>query len=171
MKSMVKEILCRSLIELCETHDLTKITVTQLVDHAQMSRQTFYNHFQDINELIAYIPIQTISEGDAPLFCEENIRRAYQFSLDHEAFFKQLPFHEGQNNFRETYQDWAKETYYEKFITPLLDSRERESRMIAIDLYCIGATGIFLEWCKQDLSWNIDNLIKAHEEILPAFMK
>ena len=55
MSINVKEILANGLLELVEHHTLDSITVKKLLDYTGISRQSFYNHFLDKNDLIQYI--------------------------------------------------------------------------------------------------------------------
>lgn len=38
-------------LRMCDTQKLSDITVTSLIAEAHTARQTFYNHFEDINGL------------------------------------------------------------------------------------------------------------------------
>ena len=51
----IKEILANGLLDLCHKKDLSQITVKDLLEATGVSRQTFYNHFLDKNDLIQYI--------------------------------------------------------------------------------------------------------------------
>lgn len=51
----IKEILVNSLLDLIETTPLESISIRKLLEHSKISRQTFYNHFLDKNDLIQYI--------------------------------------------------------------------------------------------------------------------
>ena len=51
----IKEILANGLLDLCHKKDLSQITVKDLLETTGVSRQTFYNHFLDKNDLIQYI--------------------------------------------------------------------------------------------------------------------
>ena len=59
-----KKLYCDAFLQLCETRDLSSITVTNVIEAAGTARQTFYNHFSDINELIGYIPINSLRLTD-----------------------------------------------------------------------------------------------------------
>lgn len=47
-----KERFLEAFLELCEEKELTKISVTDLVEKCETTRQTFYYHFKNIDELI-----------------------------------------------------------------------------------------------------------------------
>ena len=51
----VKNIIASALLELCETKSLEALTVKQILEKSGVSRQTFYNHFIDKNDLIQYV--------------------------------------------------------------------------------------------------------------------
>lgn len=48
----IKEILANGLLDLGYKKDLSQITVKDLLEATGVSRQTFYNHFLDKNDLI-----------------------------------------------------------------------------------------------------------------------
>ncbi len=52
---ITRNALARSLKKLMLTVPLTKITIQQLVDDCGVTRHTFYNHFQDIYELLGWL--------------------------------------------------------------------------------------------------------------------
>ena len=52
---MMQNALARSLEKLMLTIPLNKITVQQIADDCGVTRHTFYNHFQDIYELLGWI--------------------------------------------------------------------------------------------------------------------
>ena len=54
MASKAKVALINTFLELSKTESLDKITVTKLVEVCGISRQTFYYHFNDIDEMIKW---------------------------------------------------------------------------------------------------------------------
>lgn len=55
MAISMKQLLAQSLLTLCKSIPLSSITIQQLLNDTGMSRQTFYNHFKDKQDLIQYI--------------------------------------------------------------------------------------------------------------------
>lgn len=51
-----------SLTDLAKHHPFNKITVKMLCDHAQLSRNAFYFHYKDINDLLRSIEDDIVSE-------------------------------------------------------------------------------------------------------------
>lgn len=99
----VDNLLFEALLELAEEMPLRKISVKALCDKAGVARQTFYNHFVDINELISWGPFHYVSAHSEYSYDINGIRAAYEFALAHKGFFAQLPHHSGQNSFRESF--------------------------------------------------------------------
>ena len=54
MSNMTKRALAFSLKKLLAQSPLDKITVQNIVDDAEVSRKTFYYHFQDIYDLLEW---------------------------------------------------------------------------------------------------------------------
>lgn len=55
MSALAKTALANSLKELLTKKTSNKITIINIVDNCGLNRQTFYYHFQDIYELLAYV--------------------------------------------------------------------------------------------------------------------
>lgn len=54
MAQKAKNALVNAFLEIVEKEEFEKITVTALVEKCNISRQTFYYHFNDIEELLSY---------------------------------------------------------------------------------------------------------------------
>lgn len=54
MASKAKYMIVNAFLKLIETEEYDKITVTSLVEECDISRQTFYYHFDDVEEMIAF---------------------------------------------------------------------------------------------------------------------
>ena len=69
-RKITKDFLAESFIELVEKRPVAKITITDITDNCEYSQPTFYNHFKDKYDLIAWIARNNaqkiISENDDP---------------------------------------------------------------------------------------------------------
>lgn len=111
-RQVMKEHYAAVLMDMCETRRLVDISVTDVVEQAGTAKQTFYNHFADINDLICYVASKLIFSDDYRYVDPECSRRALTESLRHRGFFCQLGTLHGQNNYWETYLAWMKRYYY-----------------------------------------------------------
>lgn len=166
-----KELYCEALLRMCETQRLGKITVTSLIKETGTARQTFYNNFRDINDLVSFIPIHYLTTGGVPINAIENIRHAFVYAQHHKGFFSQLPDHAGQNNFRDTIVSWLQEASHEEHIDPSLPPDEQLLLKLKIDVYLYGIVDVFLQWCKTGLEWSFEVVLDAIWECSPAFLR
>lgn len=169
--NLTKKLYCDALLSLSESRKLSDITVTALVAQAGTARQTFYNHFDDINDLIGYLTTNILETYVRPAYFAETVFEAYAFAIDHKSFFCQLPFHEGQNNFRETFISFMRELLREEFIDKDMTEAETLYRTIAIDQATIGVTDMFLEWCRNQMQWPIEMLVRVQYDSTPSFIR
>lgn len=54
MATKTKDLIVNSFLKLMCSEDFDKITVTELVNNCQISRQTFYYHFDDIEKMLEW---------------------------------------------------------------------------------------------------------------------
>ena len=170
-KDLMKRHYAETLLAMCEEQPLSSITVTALVKRAGTAKQTFYNHFRDLNDLVNYIPQEFIILAGFTAFSPNAIRKTYRFAARHKGFFKALASHAGQNNFRDEFIAFAEEAAYKAFLPEGLSEQERLERKLAIDLYTIGVVDHGLKWCDAGLEWPPDMLARVHAESAPAFMR
>lgn len=168
---LMEKHLCGTFMEMCKSMRIEKISATALIRKAGCARQTFYNHFQDINDLIRFIPINYLQTTLTDMHDSDGVKNAYLYALDHPAFFTQLPRLKGQNDFRETFSYWLQNAFYELYLPEGMPAEEALERKLSIDMYCYGITDIFLEWCKSGLSWPLETVLRVQSSARPDFME
>jgi len=89
MSQITKKALAASLKHLLEQKPLSKITVTDITNDCEVSRHTFYYHFQDIYDLMEWI---YQSEGEKALdgnitydSWQQGMLQLFQYALDNKA--------------------------------------------------------------------------------------
>lgn len=97
----VKKILANALLNLCQKQSLQSITVSQLLKETGVSRQTFYNHFKDKNDLICYIYdtyiVPNFDEHHMDIDFYESLLQTFQNIKKYHKFMKQACQIEGRN--------------------------------------------------------------------------
>ncbi len=78
----MKESICAALVRLLDRRDIRKITVTDLVQECAISRQSFYYHFRDLQEVIRFVIRQELRgrfrpEGGLDALCNALAELAY----------------------------------------------------------------------------------------------
>ena len=101
----IKEILANGLLDLCHKKDLSQITIKDLLETTGVSRQTFYNHFLDKNDLIQYIYnykiINHFNGQNQSLNFYESLIESFEHMKHYQTFLKQACLMEGQNCLKE----------------------------------------------------------------------
>lgn len=160
-----------ALLRLAETKQLNKITVKDLLDATGTARQTFYNYFKDTNELIAYVWIYFFEEEYEKYFSPEGLKEVFERMKGHKAFYCQLPFHHGQNNYAESHLRWMKASYYrDAFVGVEEGSEEYVRRKVAVDGFLYGAVWTELDWLRDEMAWSADALVDFIFKNRPDFI-
>lgn len=88
---LMKQHLCDVLYGMCETRRLAEITLTDVAREAGVSRQTLYNHFIDLDDLICYAASRPLYSGAHGFTSLQNAERAYELSLGTRDSSRSLP--------------------------------------------------------------------------------
>ena len=104
-KKDVEQALAQSLKELVQKMPFEKITIKKITDGAGVNRVTFYNHFQDKYDLLAYIVQKEILEPVGILLGNNMYKEALTLIFSNlkkdSAFYEKAVRIEGQNSFEQ----------------------------------------------------------------------
>ena len=107
MSTVIKKVLASTLKELMDEKSLSKITINDLTQSCGVSRQTFYNNFRDIYDLVEWIYLQDIEISVGKNVTYENwqddLAAIFQYIADNRSFVLN------------TYRSFGKE-YLEEFL-------------------------------------------------------
>lgn len=151
----VKEILANGLLELVEDCSLDAITIKQLLNHTGVSRQTFYNHFLDKNDLIHYIYLHKI----IPDYHDDNMNMNFKESLvvsfynmkKYHKFLKEACLYDGQNNLKDFMSEHCKE-FDLKWHQSLYGKQEMSEALKFATIYHASASSAMtLSWILSDM--------------------
>ncbi|NOU82741.1 hypothetical protein GC101_28155 [Paenibacillus sp. LMG 31459] len=100
--NLIKE----SFLILLETKKLPQITVTEICNHADINRGTFYLHYKDPFELFEIMQSEfnkeleeTLQEGDRPCTSEESMINLLNIIQDKKTMYQILISESGKNSF------------------------------------------------------------------------
>lgn len=159
----VKEILLNGLLELVDQNNLSTITIKQLLNHTGISRQTFYNHFLDKNDLIQYIYRQKI----IPDYYNQNMNINFKESLlasfynmkKYNKFMKEACMVEGQNCLRDYIFEHCKE-FDLKWHQTLYGSKPMgEALKFATEYHAYASTSMTLSWILSDMPVSVEEIV------------
>lgn len=98
----MEKLIAESLLKLNNTHSVKKITVKMILNDCGVSRQTFYNHFKDKNDLIYYVYkryiIPDFNSASSEQSFQGNLLNSLNAMKEFHHFLKQAFMIEDQNN-------------------------------------------------------------------------
>ena len=147
---ITKKVIAYSLKDLMKTKDFQKISIKEIMEHADYRRQTFYDHFADKYELLDWIYQQEITEIIEHFISYEHWTKIISRMLHY--FEKNLFFYEKalliteNNSFDSCFSDQI-----QQFIKSiLLESNNANCSIDQLEknthFYAYGFTGIIKEW-------------------------
>lgn len=150
----IKKMLADSLLKLCENKNLEALTIQDLLNDTGISRQTFYNHFIDKNDLIHYIyntkivpdfhyQNMTINFYESLLITFKNMQRYHHF-------MKQACMMEGQNCLKDYIFEHCKE-FDLKWHQVLYGHKPMPDTLkFATEYHATASTSMTLSWILSD---------------------
>lgn len=165
MANTTKRMLSLSLKKLLEKNTLDNITIQDITDDAEVSRKTFYYHFQDIYALLEW----TLSEDCRPLLESKVKRGDWQESIV--ALFEYMQ--ENRliilNAFHSLERDTLEHEVF-SILSPLLfdllnaqpnfELLNDEDQRFIVSVYGLGVTGLLLRWISTDMLAPSEPLIR-----------
>lgn len=166
--------LARALEELMLVKPFSKISVLSLTDCAGVSRQTFYNHFVDKTDLVAWIGQQldmaTYAQIGITLTWEEACRRKLSFMKSKEPFYCEL--YEAESH-TVLFEREVESTFrcYERILSRISGLAMSEQSKLELRLFSYGSCGLISEWSRSGMVESIDSLMRTERSSLPSFAK
>ena len=155
--------------ELMKTKPLDKIRVTEICRVAEIERPTFYYHFKDKYDLVAWIFLSDAYETD--IISAESAAQGMAKMRQEFIFYKRAYDDVSQNALWQYMLEYFVKRYEviakEKLNTDVLDTQLRYS----IRLYCYGCVGMTKEWLLNDNTTSAETVVEMMFESMPENMK
>ena len=171
MTTVIKKVLASTLKEMMEEKSLSKITINDLTQSCGVSRQTFYNNFRDIYDLVEWIYLQDteILVGKDVTYdnWQDALASIFQYIADNRSFVLN------------TYRSFGKE-YLEKFLNQEVEhfltnlifqeiqvtGEEAQQVEFSISFYTYALVGIGLDWIEKQMPSTADELVEKIERVM-----
>lgn len=163
-KSLIK----KALAKLMHEKDLDRITVSDIIREADISRGTFYAHFPDIRSVLEQIETEEIKklvslvnklkDGDEELSgAKAFLTCVFEYLYNDFEYYKMLM----QSCFLNNYISRLVDIYYEETITKLLE-RDPSKDINEANIYMIyttnGAKEVLISWLKGTINGTPDEM-------------
>lgn len=176
-RTTTKEWIAESFMELSQKKSIDKITIKDIVTNCGLTKATFYYHFQDKYDLIAWIytrPIKNIfgrMNNTDFSFHEAIIFNLNYFAENRKYLINALNNTTGQNSFL-NYVFKINFTLLHDFIKSLNKSEALPKRILAlIKLYVFGTVQFECEWLINDMPISIEEFADLLEAGVPEELK
>ena len=176
-RKTTKEILAESFRELAESKSIDKITVQEIVNNCDYSTATFYRHFKDKYDLIAWDYANQITQmmnqvGKNGYTWRQTLLdglRQYQKQKD---YLTNLLVHTGGHDFFIRYMS---ETHAAQLTAHVKRLREEDyldkETELFIRMYCLGTACLNCEWILGKIEATPEELADIYERSLPEPMR
>lgn len=156
MNRMTKKYLANQLIEFCDIKPLREITIKNFIEYANISKQTFYNHFKDKADLMNYafeIAAQNIMMSMDPsiggMFL--GALKQAQECLKYQRFYTQMALYKTQNSFEEYFSASVEAVYKHTLIHLGYMAPDDRQKSQVVRNFCIGICSFYLDWMRSGM--------------------
>ena len=172
-RKTTKEILADSFMEIAENKPVDKITIQEIVDNCEYSTATFYRHFKDKYDLIAWNYVHQTDEIMERVGLDgyqwKNILIDFlEYFLKNKEYIQNLLKHtSGYDSFLRQFS-LANIRHLTKCILKLFSVNKLDPDMeIYINIYCYGAGQILCEWLLGRIVCDEDHMAELFDKALP----
>lgn len=181
MAQTTKRAIAASLKKLLEQKPLNKITVTDIAEDCEISRHTFYYHFQDIYDLVEWIykfEGERLLEGKKNYEnWQEGMRLVFQYLLENKSLVRNTI--RGAN--REDLMTYLHDSVYQ-LMYGIIEEKSagkhisEEHKAFIANFYKYAFVGIMMDWVESGMKKEPEIIISdlslmIHEEFLDAIDK
>jgi len=179
-----KRLLAETLEEMMRHRSLRDIRIQEVCEAAGVTRQTFYYHFKDKYDLVAWIYLQDQlrayqeTVGDGVLYSETvepgvyaaQMRRQLELIQERRAFYRNALKEENQNSLIESMLDNTVGSSF-KELQDILGTKDLSRPLQdAVRFYYYGMNSLIRDWILGDLDRSIDELVEYHVDMMPKIM-
>lgn len=162
--------LASSIKKLMEISSLERITVTNIVKEAGVSRQTFYRHFQDKYELVNWyfdvLARQCFEQMGVSLTLREGLILKFNFIRREAVFFSQAFRSKDYNSIEQHDYEFILE-FYTNIIRRHTGSELSDDLRFILELYCHGSISMTVDWAINRMEKSSEILADCLIEALP----
>lgn len=169
MKTLTEQVFAQALKEIMAKKSFDKITVTELVQHLKVNRQTFYYHFNDLYDLLEQIYIsdgeRMIGDNRTNDSWEKGMLAIFHYIQDNKAFVCNTYYSVNRNYLEHFLYDRAYD-----LIKPVLEEKgldlTEEEIEFRVHFYKYGLVGFILDWIDSGLQENPQDLAHRIYQLL-----
>ena len=174
LKDRTKQLYADTLIELMEKKSLQEIRVKDLCEKSGTDRHTFYYHFRDKYELVAWIYAsgaeKSMGRQDGFMGVDESAA-ALNLVRRNRVFYKKAFADSSQNALWQYIQEYNVEMYSNMLKRHYGLSELSEEVLFSLQYHCHGCLGLTYDWVMSDFPISAEELARRMTMVMPDVLK
>lgn len=170
MSKITKKALEKALIELLERQPLSKITVSDITREAGLNRHTFYYHFRNVDDLIAFSVtdlIDSAGKGNINANLFDIVRCFLRCIYDNRVHIFAIMHSASRTSFMRAFND-KMEILIKAFIEYSKPNVLDSDRCFVSRFYLCGTSGLFETWVDSGMEEMPEKVADKIERILSS---
>lgn len=169
-----KELFAQAVKKLMKKKSLSTITVSELVDEAQLSRQTFYRYFNDKYDLVNWYFKKLCDSSfflmGKELTLEEALISKFTF-IENEKLFFSAAFKSQDYNSLLKYDYNMIYNFYLDWLNEKTKGSVTSEMKVVLKLYCSGSIALTQQWATGELDITKEEIVKDLILSIPPLLK
>ena len=171
MTIVIKRVLASTLKEMAEKKSLSKITINDLTQACDVSRQTFYNNFKDIYDLVEWIYLKEvvtpIERGKIYDKWQEALTSIFQYISENHVFVLNT-YRSFGKGFLEKVLRQEIELFLSNQVFKKIEVTKEEAKQVefSYSFYTYALVGVGLDWIEKQMPESVEELVGRIEKVM-----
>lgn len=171
MTIVIKRVLASTLKEMAEKKSLSKITINDLTQACDVSRQTFYNNFKDIYDLVEWIYLKEvvtpIERGKIYDKWQDALTSIFQYISENHVFVLNT-YRSFGKGFLEKVLRKEIELFLSNQVFKKIEVTKEEARQVefSYSFYTYALVGVGLDWIEKQMPESVEELVERIERVM-----
>lgn len=171
MTIVIKRVLASTLKEIAEKKSLSKITINDLTQACDVSRQTFYNNFKDIYDLVEWIYLKEvvtpIERGKIYEKWQDALTSIFQYISENHVFVLNT-YRSFGKGFLEKVLRQEIELFLSNQMFKKIEVTKEEAKQVefSYSFYTYALVGVGLDWIEKQMPESVEELVERIERVM-----
>ena len=171
MTIVIKRVLASTLQEMAEKKSLSKITINDLTQACDVSRQTFYNNFKDIYDLVEWIYLKEvvtpIERGKIYDKWQDALTSIFQYISENHVFVLNT-YRSFGKGFLEKVLRQEIELFLSNQVFKKIEVTKEEAKQVefSYSFYTYALVGVGLDWIEKQMPESVEELVGRIERVM-----
>ena len=171
MTIVIKRVLASTLKEMANKKSLSKITINDLTQACDVSRQTFYNNFKDIYDLVEWIYLKEvvtpIERGKIYDKWQDALTSIFQYISENHVFVLNT-YRSFGKGFLEKVLRQEIELFLSNQVFKKIEVTKEEAKQVefSYSFYTYALVGVGLDWIEKQMPESVEELVERIERVM-----